>query len=176
MHNKKYGFQRAILSVSFISCLCMLFLASSGCAPLRKKFTRAKKKDQKTDPRFIPVLDPLDYPEAVYSAEESYRHHYSLWKVWDKDFLQVLERDGSKKRQKYLLAQSIEQLDEMHNILNDDKKVELMVLIDVLRAVHQSYDKSSPMRSKFSTRSKVQRNAKMIRNGFSPKLIFLPEG
>lgn len=175
MHNKKYGLRRIILSGSFICCLCVLFLASSGCVPLRKKFTRAKKKNQKTDPRFIPVLDPVDYPEAIYSAEEKYKHHYSLWKIWDKDFLQVLERNGSDKRQKYLLAQSIEQLGEMQSLLNDDKKVELMALIDVLRDVHQSYDKSSPIRSKFSTRSKIQRNAKKIRNGFSPKLIFLPE-
>lgn len=175
MRIKKFGLHRVILNVSFICCLCVLFLASSGCVPLRKKFTRQKKRDHKTDPRFIPVLDPLDYPEAVYSAEESYRQHYSLWRVWDKDFLQVLERDGSEKRQKYLLVQSIEQLDEMRSLLNEDKKVELMVLINALKDVHKSYDRSSSMRSKFSTRSKIQRNAKLIRNGFSPKLIFLPE-
>ena len=175
MDNKKYGLQRIMLSTSFICFLCMVFLTLSGCAPLRKKFTRQKKKDRQADPRFIPVLDPIDYPEKIYSAEEKYKYHYSLWKVWDKDFLQVLERDGSGKRQKYLLSQSIEQLEEMQILLNDAKQAELKGLIGKLEIVRQNYDKPSSMRNKFSIRSKVERNAKKIRNGFSPKLLFPSE-
>jgi len=95
--------------------------------------------------------------------------------VWDKDFLQVLERDGSDKRQKFLLSQSIEQLGEMKVLLDDAKQAELQGLIDNLEIVRQDYNKPSSMRNKFSIRSKVNRNAKKIRNEFSPKLLFLPQ-
>jgi len=175
MDNKKYSLQRIISSTSFICCLCAVFMIISGCAPLRKKFTRQKKKDRQTDPRFIPVLDPVEYPEKIYSTEEKYKYHYSLWKVWEKDFLQVLERNGSGKRQKFLLSQSIEQLEEMQVLLNDVKQAELKGLIDKLKIVRQDYDKPSSMRNKFSIRSKVGRNAKKIRNGFSPKVLFPPK-
>ena len=175
MHNQKYGLRRIMLSASFLCCLSVLFLTSSGCTPLRKKFIRQKKKDQTTDPRFIPVLDPIDYPEKIYSAEEKYKHHYSLWKVWNKDLLQVLERDGSGKRQKYLLSQSIEQLEEMRNLINNEKQAEFIELVDQLKNVRQDYEKPSSMRNKFSIRSKIERNAKTIRNSYSPKLIFFSE-
>lgn len=175
MHNKKYYLRRLVLNTSFICGLCVVFSVLSGCAPLRKKFTRKKKEDRQVDQKFIPVLDPIDYPEKIYSAEENYKHHYSLWKVWNKDFLQVLERDGSEKRQKYLLDQAIERLEEMQNLLSDEKKAGLAELVDELKNVRQDYNKSSSMRSKFSMRSKVERNAKKIRNQFSPKLQFLPE-
>jgi len=175
MDNKKYGLRCIVSNISFICCLCAVFLVISGCAPLRKKFTRQKKKDRQTDPRFIPVLDPIEYPEKIYSAEEKYKFHYSLWKVWDKDFHQVLERDGSDKRQKYLLSQSIEQLEEMQVLLNDAKQAELKGFIDKLKIVRQDYDKPSSMRNKFSIRSKVGRNGKKIRNGFSSKVIFPPQ-
>jgi len=175
MDNKKFGMQRVANSTYFICFLCAIFLILSGCAPLRKKFTRQKKKDKQLDPRFIPVLDPIEYPEKIYSVEEKYKYHYSLWKVWNKDFLQVLERNGSGKRQKYLLDQSIEQLEEMNILLNDAKQAELKGLIDERGIVLQEYDKQSAMRNKFSIRSKVQRNGRKIRNGFSPKVIFLPQ-
>jgi len=121
MHNSKYCLRRFTLNTSFICSLCVVFLAISGCTPLRKKFTR-KKKDKQANQKFIPVLDPIDYPEKVYSAAEKYKYHYSLWKVWNKDLLQVLERNGSEKRQKYLLDQAIVQLKEMQNSLSDEKK------------------------------------------------------
>jgi len=175
MHNKKFGLQRSMLSTGFICCLCVLFLALSGCAPLRKKFIRKKKKDQATDSKFIPVLDPIDYPEKIYSAEENYKYHYSLWKVWNKDLLQVIERGGSGKRQKYLIDQSIKQLEEMRDLLNDAKQAGLTELVGKLKGVRQDYDKPSSMRNNFSIRSKIKRNAKKIRNGFSPKLLFSPE-
>jgi hypothetical protein len=175
MHGQKYYIRRIIFNTAFICGLCVLFLASSGCTPLRKKFIRQKKQDGGGEQKFIPVLDPVEYPEKVYSAEEGYKYHYSLWKVWNKDFLQVLEGDGSEKRQRYLLGQSIEQLEKMRNLLTDEKKPVLTVLINELIDVGQGYDRSSAMRSKFSIRSKVERNAKEIRNGFSPKYIFIPQ-
>ena len=168
MYYKKHS-PRYFFSVStFLCCLCVVIFAVSGCTPLRRKFTRKKKKDKEQSQKFIPVLEPVDYPEKVYSSMERYKHHYSLWKIWDRDLLQAIERDGSDKRQKYLLGQAIEQLEEMKKRLVDEKQVELGQLIDDLRRVQQVYEKPASMRNKFSTRKKIELNAKKIRNGFAP--------
>ena len=89
----------------FYSVFLMIFLgsfilSSIGCEPLRKKFVRQKKKDENAQ-QFIPVLDPIDYPAAVYSAEEGYRKHYSLWRVWHKELMVSLDEQGIDRRQKY---------------------------------------------------------------------------
>ena len=60
-------------------------------------------------------------------------------------------------------------------MLNDEKQAELKGFIRKIEIVIQNYDIPSSMRNKFSIRSKVERNAKKIRNGFSPKLLFPSE-
>jgi len=169
MDCKRYNFQRVTTNLGFIYFLCVSFLMVCGCTPLRKKFTRKKKESSKTNQKFIPVLDPIDYPEKIYSAESHYRHHYSLWQVWNKDLLQVLERNGSDKRQKYLLGQAIEQLGEMKKWLADAKQAELSESIKELQKVQQDYTKPASMRNKFSTQKKIERAAKKIRKEFSTR-------
>ena len=167
MYRKKSGFRKGEYSLGVICTVCVLFLMTSGCTPLRKKFTRKKKEEGKTDQKFIPVLDPIDYPEKIYSADSHYKQHYSLWKVWNKDLLQVIELEGSDKRQEYLLAQAIEQLEEMRKWLTVAKQAELLKLIDELREVQQTYEKSASIRNKSSIKRKIERTAKKIRSDFS---------
>jgi hypothetical protein len=171
MDRKKYNLQSLTGSLCFICLFCVLFFVVSGCAPLRKKFTRKKKEDSQTDQKFIPVLDPIDYPEKIYSAEQHYKHHYSLWQVWNKDLLQTLESDGSDKRQEYLLEQAIGQLEEMQKWLADAKQAELSELINELREVQQEYARPSSIRNQFSTRKKIERVAQKVRAGFSTKNV-----
>ena len=175
MRNKEYNLRHIAFRTSLICCLCVGSLVLNGCTPLRKKFVRKKKEDRQTDQRFIPVLDPVDYPEKVQSVEENYKYHYSLWKVWNKDLIQVLSRDGSEKRQKYLLSQSIEQLKEMQNSINDRKLTEFGGLLTELESVRQEYTRPPSMRNKFLMKSKIERNAKKIRTGFTPSQLF-PRG
>ena len=150
-------------------------MITSGCAPLRKKFTRQKKADKENNNQFIPVLDPIDYPEQRVSAEETYKYHYSLWKVWNKDLLQTVERDGSDKRQKYLANQSLEQLEAMHELLNDESKTQFAPLVSDLKNVLVELDKPEAMRSKFGVRTKIERYAKKVRAQFTPSVIFTEE-
>ena len=107
MDHKKYHFIRIIPFAFLILLFLFGTLTSSGCTPLRKKFTRKKKEDKEQNQKFIPVLEPVDYPEKIYSSLDRYKHHYSLWKVWEKDLIQTIEEDGSDKRQKYLLSQAV---------------------------------------------------------------------
>ena len=63
---------------SAIGIIIFLFLSTvlmTGCEPLRKKFTRKRKKDQESE--IMPVLDPIDYPARMDSPERRYRHFYS---------------------------------------------------------------------------------------------------
>ena len=168
MDHKRHNSERVFPGLVCICCFCVLVLTLSSCTPLRRKFTRKKKKDRSESQKFIPVLEPIDYPEKVYSSLERYKQHYSLWKVWDRDLLQTIESDGSDKRQKYLLGQAIEQLEGMKELLADEKKTGFVLLIDGLREVRGVYKKSASMRNKFSIRKKIERNSRKIRNGFAP--------
>jgi hypothetical protein len=171
MDHKKNYIRRAFLSLVGICCFCILVSALSGCTTLRRKFTRKKKKDGDVSQKFIPVLEPIDYAVKVQSPLERYKYHYSLWRVWERDLLQAIEAEASDKRQKYLLAESIEQLEGMKNLLDDQERPGLTLLIDGLREVQKGYEKSASMRSKFSTKKKIERNSREVRNGFSPDQV-----
>ncbi|MBN1870718.1 MAG: hypothetical protein JW847_09105 [Candidatus Omnitrophica bacterium] len=167
-HNKKW-FSGAI----GICCFCLLVFALGGCSTLRRKFTRKKKQDSEESQRFIPVLEPVDYPEKTQSPLEKYKRHYSLWRVWDRDLLQAIDNDDSDKRQKYLLGQAVEQLEEMGQLLNDTKRSELILLITKLRKLEDQYNKPVAMRNTFSIKKTIERNSRDIRNGFAPDPAWL---
>ena len=57
-----------------------VMMTTVGCEPLRKKFIRKRKAAQESS-EDIPVLEPIDYPDKVYTAEDLYKQHYSLWQV-----------------------------------------------------------------------------------------------
>src|SRR5437899_1682173 len=102
----------------FFSLILVFLISSLGCEPLRKKFVRQKKKEQKEE--FEPVLDPIDYPAAVHSPTQDYKHAYGLWKVWNKELLQEIETNDNEKRQVYLLNESIEQLEAMEKLVQEN--------------------------------------------------------
>src|SRR5262245_48984541 len=92
-------------------CLAVLSVSLSGCEPLRKKFTRKKKADKKE--KFIPVLEPVDYPPSRVSSLEQYKYHFSLWQVWNKEMGQLADDPNTDKRLDYLYEQIIQELEEM---------------------------------------------------------------
>jgi len=102
------------LAFSAIILSLIVLFAIGGCTPLKKKFTRENKKDPK-DKGFIPVLDPIQYPQASVSPEKQYKLHYSLWRVWHTDLMDQFRRDGKDKKQEYLINQMIVELTEMKN-------------------------------------------------------------
>ncbi|MBI5415243.1 MAG: hypothetical protein HZA29_00340 [Candidatus Omnitrophica bacterium] len=161
--NEIYG-RRLVLLV----CLSIFVTLSSGCASLHKKFVR-KKKENKEEQAFIPVLDPVDYPARSVSPEERYRYNYSLWKVWQRDLVQKIDSRGSDKNQKYLVGQIIVQLEEMKKWINDTRKQELSGLIAAWRDVLVLYDQPAALRSSFTVKRKVESAAKDVREKFNPE-------
>lgn len=156
-------FRRIIVT---ISCLVALNLVLSGCEPLRKKFRRAKKED-KAGENFIPVLTPEDYPEPVYSSSSHYKKHYSMWRVWQKDFLQGLEEGDSDKRQRYNLNQVLVQLQEMNRVITGEKQQRLSAIIAELQGVIDDYASPAPMRNMLIIERKVNDIDREIRNDFT---------
>src|SRR3989338_6501362 len=153
-----------------VGILLMNFFSSCCLEPLRKKFTRQKKKDAATQ-EFIPVLDPIDYPPKFYSAESKYQHHYSLWQVWSKDFVTVLESEGeSDKRQQYLLNQMTIQLQEMMKYVKDEKRQVLESLLVELSGIQKQLNSPAPLRSMARMKSKTKVVTDRVRRELSPKL------
>ncbi len=150
-------------------CLGILVSCGTGCASLKKKFTRQKKKQAREE--FIPVLDPIDYPPPVVSAQQRYREHYALWKIWQRDLVQNIEARAPEKKQRYLLDQTIVQLREMGKWLQENKKAQLSVLAGELEGVLQSYETPAPLRDASSTKRKIEANAKKVRAAFDPKAV-----
>jgi len=152
-------------------CSLGVIVMVSGCTPLKKKFTRKKKESDKTE-KFIPVLEPIDYEEKVHTTQERYRHHYALWKVWSRDLLQVIERDGSDKRQVYLLAQVLEQINGMSLWIVEEKKEEFNDLMNRWKALSVYYEQAPVIRNVFSLKKTIEQLNKDVRGGFNPEIIF----
>ncbi len=157
------------LSIGVV-CLSVLVLSLGGCASLRKKFVRQKKKAAQEE-EFIPVLDPVDYAPAVVSAEERYAYHYSLWKVWYRDLIENIEYKTSDKKQKYLLGEVIVQLEEMSKWMVDEKRQELNASIREWEAIRALYEEPAPARSMSTLRKKIESNAQKIRQQFNPEAV-----
>jgi len=153
--------------------VCLLagvfLLTSFGCQPLKRKFTRKKKHDK--EDKFIPVLDPIDYPPVHHSNEDRYRYNYSIWQVWEKDLIQTIVQDGSDKRLKYLVGQCIIHLTEMHRMITQEKQAELGKIINEFELILKEFHKQKVMRDDHLIRRRIERAAKKVRNEYKPKLM-----
>ena len=159
-----FGIITPLLLVTFVMTI------TSGCEPLRKKFTRQKKKDAGTA-EFIPVLDPVDYPDKVATAEELYRHYYSLWQVWDRELLVSVQQQTSDKRIKANLDQVLVQLTEMGKLLTGEKQKTLQGYTDQVNTIQKDLIQPAQMRNNGLIQRKLERLDKSVREGFRFKEV-----
>ena len=93
-------------------CLAVVLVVSlSGCAAVKKKFTR-KKKEQ-------PISTVMHLEEEFvkpYSNEYYYSSHFNMWKVWHEELLKFL--DGNQKRRHRAGREVIAHLDQMKSYLS----------------------------------------------------------
>lgn len=166
--NKLFHARKRWLVISVV-CVCLFSFTLVGCEPLRKKFTR-KKKEDKTK-ALEPILTPVDYGVPQISPEERYRHHYSLWKVWQEDLIEAVNQEESDKKQKYAFLAAIAQLEEMKKWIPEEKQRELIPLIDEAGVLQKELDKPAGLRNVFSFRRKIEILGKKIRHSFSSKAM-----
>ena len=154
---------------AIIKLLLVLFVMTvSGCEPLRKKFTRHKKKDE-SQSQVIPVLDPIDYPNAVESPEASYRQYFSLWQVWDKELVMRIGEHASDKKISFTFNQLLLQLTEMEKLLSGEKRQKLKEYIMQLSALQKDLDEPAGVRNDNLIQRKIERIGKNLREGFRIK-------
>ena len=110
---------------------------STGCEPLRKKFTRKKKETQETE--FVPVLDPVDYPAKQETPEATYKLHYSLWQGWYKDYVIAVQEGSSDKKIRYDLEQLVAHGAEMQKVLQGEKQKQMSGLLAQMEKVQAQY-------------------------------------
>ena len=168
MNNRSRESEFYLRGIEGVVCLSVFVSSVGGCAPLRQKFIRKKKEKSQVE-EFIPVLDPIDYPPKMVSAQERYQYHYSLWRVWQRDMVSNIENQESDKRQKYLVGQVIVQLEEMKKWIVGEKKTELDSLIHELREISEAYANPAAMRNQSSLKRKFEANARKVRDQFNPQ-------
>ena len=150
----------------FISCVLILAVSSGGCEPLRKKFRREKKKDKIVQE--IPVLEPVDYPAETHTPQELYKQHYSLFQVWFKELIEaVSDQDISRKRQLYLLNQTILQLQEINNLMTEEKQENFSKKLDKLNRVKKDLEAPVSTRSMSSLVRELESLEKDLRDEYS---------
>lgn len=156
--------------VFLITTLLVTIFVTSGCEPLRKKFTRKKKKDLRAT-ELIPILDPVDYPAKLQTPGDIYRHHYSLWQVWQRDLIGVLEEKGSDKKITYLLNQILVQMEEMGKVLTGEPQKLLTQYIAKMQRIQEEITKPSAIRNNYGIKRKVDLIGKQVRQNLKFKKI-----
>ncbi|MBI3315166.1 MAG: hypothetical protein HYZ86_04445 [Candidatus Omnitrophica bacterium] len=149
---------------ALIACLVVTSISLSACEPLRKKFTRQKKKDAFAQQDFIPVLEPQEYPAAEKDPVQNYKQHYALIKVWYRDMWRALEERGSDKQQRYLIKTIYGHIDEMRKLVGPQQQQKLDDLAKVLSYYDSALGVPAPMRNVSRIRSDLRAFDRMLRN------------
>ena len=160
------------MSRSFFSFLglavCFVFVATilQGCEPLRKKFTRQKKEEQEQQEE--PILDPIDYPEKAYDAKADYDYRFSLFHVWEKEFISGVDDLVAAKRLKFFIESIIVQLEEMDKIVVDDKRAGLQKGIQGFREISKTLDMPVELFNTRDLKRQAENLAKPIFLNYTP--------
>ena len=159
---------RRLEALGIMMCgLLIVSLMTSGCEPLCKKFTRQRKKDVGEVNAFIPVLEPEEYPEKVYSVTTDYKYRYSLWQVWQRELMTGISEKQSPKRKLYMLDQAIIQVDALKKLLNEEKQPGLEGVLKDLGNLRETLSQPAPMQDDFVILSKLKNIDRNIRDSYS---------
>ncbi len=162
--------RRSKLLLSIIAIVVMS-VSLSACEPLRKKFTRQKKKDRMENKDFVPVLEPLEYPAPADNPKENYKGHYSLIKAWYKDLWTAIEENGSDKKIQYTIKQIYFHIDEMQKLVVPQKQAELTKLKGLLAYYEESLNSPSSMRNISRIQSDLRAFDRQLRGQLSANKI-----
>ena len=137
-----------------------LTVSVSGCATLKKKFTRKKKEEKK--PRYYQVRK-----YDIKPSMELYEKHYIYWINWHRDMSQKLGRNA--KRDRLNIQQLVGNLYDMRKILDDEEAARLEPHIETLRGVQktvttQNLDSGDAAR----IQNILDRELRIVKREFSP--------
>ena len=153
-------------SVMVLLLVFVFSILASGCEPLRKKFTRKKKTNVESQ-EFEPILDPIEYPEKIEDPDADYRYRFSLFRVWQKEFVSGIEDKAHNKRLQYLMNSLIAQLEEMQNLLAGEKSTKLQKKIQVFKKFQAELNQPEAFQDLQSMKRKVRTTSNLIISDFS---------
>ena len=163
MSDIRLPFQKFRFACGAIALILILGITTTGCEALRKKFIRKKSQKEKSE-EFVPVLDPVEYPETVYTSQDRYKKLYSLWRIWQREMTSALTENQSSKRQRYILSQMIVQVEEMRGLLRDEKKETVGEVFRRLKDLEKDMQAPAPMRNLSIIKLKLRRISETMRD------------
>jgi hypothetical protein len=155
-----------------IALLLFIFLFSvtvSGCEPLRKKFVREKKRDKVV--REEPILEPIEYPLRPYDVYSDYAHRYSMFYVWKKEFISAIDDQENSKRLLYFFDQMITKLDEMAELLTEEKNGEFIEVMNELYPIRDQLNNTAYVHYLSRIKREVNVITRLIRSQYNPTMM-----
>lgn len=147
--------------------ICLLLIIGftlniSGCAALKKKFTRKKKPK----PKKISFYQIKKYD--IKPSMELYEKHFMFWVNWHKGLLEKLGE--SHKYDLQCINGIISNLEDMYNLLVDEEKKELADHIQVLKQAEKIIAEDTLTNFNIvRVRRILEREIRTIKNRFSPR-------
>jgi len=126
------------LNSLFISLVigAVLVMNLAGCASLRQKFIRKKKKDKDVRKSFSHLTEYKVRPHI-----ELYTRHYIYWRSWHREIIELLGKNS--KKDKRCIREMIGNLDDMRSMLVDEKGDGLDKHIKELESIEKDIKRGS---------------------------------
>jgi len=119
------------------SIILILCLSISGCAQIKRKFTRGKEPKKVT-----PIIEIKDYSSTL-KIDELYKKHFVFWKYWQDELIHNL--GGNIKKQKRCYNEALIELKTIASYLQEQKRKSLQPYIDILEEMRE--DVNNPVLS-----------------------------
>ena len=145
-----------------ILCTLVIAVNLSGCASLKRKFTRKRKAPQK---------QAVYYQVRKYDIKPSmelYEKHYVFWSTWQSKITAELGRNF--KNDIRCMQEIVSNLEDMYALLVDEKANELAPHIEELKKARVIIDKRT-MTNANETRIRriLEREDRVIGREFAPR-------
>lgn len=152
--------QKSMLKLVAVAAITALLFSAAGCASLKKKLTRKKKK--KPEKVYFQVRK-----YAVLPSMELYEKHYTFWVNWHRKL--VAELGGNFKSDIRSTEEMRGNLEAMESLLTDEKAAELAPHVAELKKI-ETVIKKRNMTKANDTRIRriLEREYRFIRSHFSP--------
>lgn len=156
-----------------VLALCLVItIMFTGCASLKKKFIRQKKKDASIDDKFIPVLEPEEYPVKKEGPYEHYAQQYTLFNVWISDFTDNFQ--GNIRNQKRMIADlqsALKAVREMKTVVQTPVIEGLAKIEKQVEYLLEEYQKPEAFRNTSRISSELRSVDRNVRKEFKPTSV-----
>lgn len=144
-------------------------LVLGGCANVREKFVRKKKKPK--EDAFVPVLVPETYLPDDQNAVKMYGKHYTLWRTWYNEMKTALYMSENQKRKIHILTQMAKALESMAAILPAELQTGMQKQAQKMRDLVAYVDRPDFLWEESVLEKRLRLIEKDVRNNYYPDRI-----